>query len=242
MKITLVSLLLLWCSGPLLSAQDAASEESKESKAPAGRKAWFMATAIPDDIENPVDMMTGKDITKITLSKRMASDPLKIPADGIVSIVRKLEKQNDPSKPPYEILAQTTIPEAIKQALVILNPVQRKAGVPTVFQARVQDLAKFKGGDYMYMNLTNVNVAIQLGEKKITLKPGEVTIHAAEGIAQPTNIPVSYHFFHPTQEKWKLLSASTVVMQPTRREICIFSWDPQYNRVDYHGITFPVTP
>jgi hypothetical protein len=31
-------------------------------------------------------------------------------------------------------------------------------------------------------------------------------------------------------------------MQPTRREICIFSWDPQYNRVDYHGITFAVAP
>jgi hypothetical protein len=239
MKTILSSLLLVLCCGPSLSAQDA---EGKESKAPSGRMAWFVATAIPEDLENPVDVMTGKDITKITLSKRMASDPLKIPADGRISIVRKLEKQDDPSKPPYETLAQATIPEGMKQALVILMPVERKAGVATVFQAKVQDLAKFKGGDYLYMNLTTVNIAIQLGAKKITLKPGEITIQAAEGIDKPTNTPVSYHFFHPVQEKWKLLSASTIVLQPTRREICIFSWDPRYNRVDYHGVTFPVAP
>jgi hypothetical protein len=39
-----------------------------------------------------------------------------------------------------------------------------------------------------------------------------------------------------------MLSASTIVLQSTRREICIFSWDVSLERVDYHGITFPVTP
>lgn len=239
MKTVLSSLLFLVFCIPSLCAQAAAGEETK---APAGRTAWLVATTIPEDLENPVDVMTGKDITKVTLSKRMASDPLKIPADGVIRIVRKLEKQPDPSKPPYQTLAQATIPENVKQALVILMPIQRKPDVATVFQAKVQDLAKFKGGDSMYMNLTTVNIAVQLGAKKITLKPGDITIQGADGIGDPTNVPVSYHFFHPGQEKWRLLSASTVVMQPTRREICIFSWDPQYNRVDYHGITFAVAP
>lgn len=239
MRTTIVSLLILFFWDPSISAQDAAGDEPK---APAGRTAWLVATAIPEGLENPVEVMTGKDITKITLSKRMASDPLKVPADGVIRIVRKEEPQADPSKPPYQTLAQAAIPEGMKQALVILMPVQPKPGLATVFQTKVQDLAKFKGGDYLYMNLTNVNIAIQSGAKKTTLKPGEITIQAAEGIDKPTNIPVSYHFFHPVQEKWKLLSASTVVMQPTRREICIFSWDPRYNRVDYHGVTFPVSP
>jgi hypothetical protein len=46
-------------------------------------------------------------------------------------------------------------------------------------------------------------------------------------------------FQSPSDAVW--LSASTVVLQSTRREICIFSWDAGLERVDYHGITFPVT-
>lgn len=38
-----------------------------------------------------------------------------------------------------------------------------------------------------------------------------------------------------------LLRASPVVLLPTRREICIFSWDPRFGRIDYHGLTFPVS-
>jgi hypothetical protein len=54
-------------------------------------------------------------------------------------------------------------------------------------------------------------------------------------------VPIRYSYFHPVIKVWKMLSASTVVLRSTRREIWIFSWDPRFKRVDYHGITFPVT-
>jgi hypothetical protein len=53
-------------------------------------------------------------------------------------------------------------------------------------------------------------------------------------------VAVSYSYFHPEKNEWKVLSASTIVLYPTRREICIFSWDPRFKRMDYHGITLPV--
>ena len=54
-------------------------------------------------------------------------------------------------------------------------------------------------------------------------------------------MPIRYNYFHPVQQKWKMLSASTIVLYSTRRDICIFGWDPKYDRIEKHGITFPVT-
>jgi hypothetical protein len=200
-----------------------------------------VATGIPEEIENPVDVLTGKDITKVTLARRLASEPVKIPADGVLRIIRRVENPQDPTKPPFLTLAEARIPESIQKALVILIPCPKEEA-PKVFHTRVQNLASFNGGDTLYLNLSNVNIGVRLGETNLSLKPGEVRIHRAPTLTGPVNTPVSYHFFHPGQQQWKLLSASTVVLYPTRRELCIFSWDPRFQRVDYLGITFPVSP
>lgn len=235
----IIAYLLLVSSSHFLCAQEAGTEPKKEA---AGRTACFVAASIPDDLENPVKVMLGKEVKEMTLSKRMASDSLEVPADGLISIIRKLDKPDPVTKLDYIILAQAQIPDGMNKSLIILVPVARKEGATQIFQAKVQDLAGFTGGDYLYMNLTTLNMAVQLGDKKIGLRPGDSAIHRAGVIDKPTNVEVSYLYFQPDQEKWKLISASTVVMQSTRREICIFSWDPQFGRVDYHGITFPVTP
>jgi len=237
MRSVLLPLLASLLAASPLFAQDA----DDEPRQPRGRIAWFAATGIPDDLENPVDVMLGKEIVPVTLSKRMSSDPVKIPEDGIIRLVREVANPEDPKKPLFLILAQARIPDTMSKALIILIP-QPKEGSPQVFHAKVQDLARFKGGDTLYLNLTKMNVAVQLGDRKIGLKPGDANIYQAPALAKATNTPVSYHYFHPEQEKWKLLSASTIVLHPTRREICIFSWDTRFERVNYHGITFPVTP
>lgn len=221
----------------------AQEEEGVEPAKPQrGRLAWFAATAIPEGLANPVQVLIGEDLEEVMLTKRMASGPVKIPADGLVRLVRKEPNPAEPGKPAYVTLAQARIPEGVQQALLILVPAAPKEGSEVVFQVKVQDLAEFKGGDSLYLNLTTLNVAVQMGDKRLGMKPGDKVIHSAGKLEKSTNTAVSYHFFHPQQEQWKLLSASTVVMRPTRREICIFSWDPRFNRVDYHGITFPVTP
>lgn len=220
-----------------LHAQDGAEENDK----PSGRRAWFVATAIPDGLDNPVKILTGTQVTELTLSRRMASEAVAIPPDGIIRLVKPAPDPVAPGEVPFVTLAQVTIPESVGEALVILVPGPPE-DAPQVFRTRVQNLALFKGGDTLYMNLTKARVAVKVGDKNIPLNPGAVRIFEAPRLTEPVNTPISYHFFHPAREQWKLLSASTVVMQPTRREICIFSWDPRFNRIDYHGITFPVTP
>ena len=237
MSTILRPLFLLLALSLSLPAQDT-EEEKREAR---GRLAWFVATSIPDDLENPVQVLTGKDLTPVTLSKRMASGPIKIPQDGLIRLVRPIPNPDDPAKPAYQTLAQARVAETTAKALIILIPVS-KPDSSLVFHAQVKDLSSFTGGDYLYMNLTKVNIAVQLGDQKIALKPGDAKIYDAPRLEKSVNTPVSYHFYHPTRKEWKLLSASTVVLRPTRREICVFSWDPRFERVDYHGITFPVTP
>lgn len=237
MNSLLRTLALVWLVITCLSAQE---PETTEEKKPRGKVVHFIYTSMPEGVANPVTVLTGTVMTELTLSKRMASEPVKIPADGIVRLVRKLETPPAAGQLPYKIIAQTTIAENIQKALVILMPVKANPE-GLLFQCKTIDLASFKGGDYLFINLTTLNVAVDMGTNKIPLKPADMKIYNAPTVTEPINVPIRYSYYDATKEEWNVISSSTVALYGTRREICIFSWDPRYNRIDYHGITFPVT-
>ena len=217
-----------------------AQEERVEDKPqePKGRLAWFIYTRMPDDMENPVSVMIDKDIVPVALSKRSSSDPVKVPADGILRVVRKVEKPKDPDKPEYLTLAQALVPEKVEQSLIILTPVApNPEGL--VFECRVIDLAGFTGGSILYLNMTQKEVSVELGKTKTIIKPDDSKIFNDPAISEPTSMAISYSYYHPEKKEWKTLSSSTIAFYPKRREICLFSWDPRYERIDYHGISFP---
>lgn len=219
-----------------LSAQEVEAKEDDEVK---GRMAWFVTTGIPEDMENPVKVLSGKQFIEVTLSKRSPSMPVKVPKDGILQVVRKVENPEDPDKPKYHILAHTLVPEGVSNTLVILMPVENDPK-GLAFHSRVVDLANFKGGSWMFLNTSPVKVGVELGKTKAEINPGETKMIVGKKSSDPTNMTIRYFFKHPEKAEWKILNASTVVVYPTRREICIFGWDKRYNRMNYHGITFPV--
>lgn len=237
MKTVLLHLWFGWCMASALVAQDHVGDEPRQAK---GRVAWFVYTAMPEGLENPVTVMSGDDLIEVALSKRSPSEPVKIPVDGILKIVRKVENPNAPGKPAYLTLAQANIPEGMSKVLIILIPAATNPE-GLLFRAKVQDLAAFKGGDSLYLNLTNLKVGVELGKTSLEIKPGELRIFDSPKYSESVNMPIRYSYFHPEKQQWIMLSASTVAIHATRREICIFSWDPRFNRVSYHGITFPVT-
>jgi hypothetical protein len=236
MKYLLLNLWIFMFFPSSLYGQDEAASLDSTAK---GRVAWFVYTSMPAGLENPVSIMSGEAISQLTLCKRSPSDPVKIPSDGIFKLVRKIENPEQPEKPKYQILAQAFVPEEVNKALVVLIPAAKNAS-GVIFQPRVIDLKNFKGGGSMYLNMTNVQVGVKLGDANILIKPGEDKVQNFSQLSEPTNMAVCYSYFHPEKQEWKVLSASTIAVYPTRREICIFSWDPQFNRIDYHGITFPV--
>jgi hypothetical protein len=235
MRKALLAIHFLLCAVVPLSAE----EEKEDPRKASGRTAWFIYTALPEGVENPIKVMSGKDIIEVTLSKRSVSQPVKIPGDGILRVVREEADPKDATQVVYRILAQAQVAEGVGKALIILMPLPKPQG-DLVFNAKVQDLAGFKGGDWLFMNLTNADIGIQLGASKLTIKPAGLHIHNTPGLTQPTSTPISYHYRIPGKKEWELISASTIAMMPTRREICLFSADPRFGRIDYHGITFPV--
>lgn len=235
MKNVLNCLCLAVCAASPLVAQEDAGAESRQ---PQGRVAWFVYTSMPEGLENPVSVMSGKDVSQLILSKLSPSDPVKIPADGVLRIVRKVEPPKDPAKPEFLTLAKATVPEDVSKAMIILMPVAKNPN-GLIFQTKVQDLAALKGGDSMFLNMTNLKIGIELGKSKIQIDPGKVEIHNPLGSSKSVSLPIRLSYFHPERKEWAMITASTVALYSTRRELCIFNWDARFNRVDYESITFP---
>lgn len=185
-----------------------------------------------------MSVLTGKSLTEVLLSKLSPSDPVKVPADGILRIVRKVEPPKDPQNPEYLTLAQATIPDGVTDALVILMPAAKGAN-GLLFHTKVQDLAAMKGGDTMFLNMTNLRIGIELGTAKFEVEPANTKVHNPLGSSKSVSLPIRLSFFHPGKKQWDVITASTVALYSTRREMCIFNWDHRFNRVDFESITFP---
>ncbi len=219
-----------------LAAQSEPTDDKREA---AGRSAWFACLSKPEGLENPVKMLAGEQVTELELPEFMASEAVKIPADGILRIVRVVPDPADPKKTKYLILAEAKIPESVREALVILDPLPEPEG-DLLFRTKVQDLAKFKGGDRLFINLSDTNIGVKIGDTAVAVPVKQAAIYASPNLANPANMPIIYRFYHPEQKKWKLLTATTVVITPTRREICVFNNGSRIGKIKKHGILFPV--
>jgi hypothetical protein len=217
----------------------AQSDTGVETKREPSRSAWFVYTEMPDGVENPVKVMGGKDLTEVQLEQYMASAPVKIPDDGVMRIVRVVPDPANQAKPNYLVLAEAKIPENVREALIILVPLAKPEG-NLIFQAKVQDLAAFKGGDRLYINMSDTDIAVQLGDTNTPVPAKQAKIYSSPKLTEPTNMPIMYRFFHPEEKKWKVMSASTVVLRPTRREIGIFNNGSRLGNIKNHKIIFPV--
>ena len=237
MKTTLMSLGLALCTTAALAAQDSGNDS--EPRAARGRVASFVYTSLPDGLENPVTVMAGKDISEVVLSKLSPSDPVKVPADGVIRIVRELENPKDPEKPEYMTLAQATVPDAVAKAVIILVPMAKNPK-GLLFQTRVLDLAEIRGGDSMFLNMTNLKIGVELGKSNILIEPGQIKTHNPLGGSKAVTLPIRLSYFHPDRGEWAMITASTVALYSTRRELCIFNWDTRFNRVDFESITLPM--
>jgi len=233
---TALCLLLLVLGSSLLMAQEA--ENPQEIR---GRRVWFAATDIPEDLENPVTVMVGDEFHPVMLTKRRASTAVGIRGEQVVRLVRRIPDPDKAGEFRVVVLAQAAVAKQVQQALVILIP-ENDPKTDLRFHSKVQNLGRFRGGDYLFFNLTPTKVAIELAGKKLGAEPGAIAIYDASTIKESTNATVSYHYLDPASNEWQLISASTVVLRPTRREICIFSWNEKTQRINYHGMTFPVEP
>lgn len=236
MRNFLLALCLIFAGILSLAAQ---SEPADDKRAGAGRSAWFACLSKPEGLENPVKVMAGEKLTELELPEFMASAAVKIPEDGILRIVREVLDPEKPGKTKYVVLAEAKVPESVREALVILVPLPKPEG-DLIFRTKVQDLAKFKGGDRLFINLSDTNIRVRLGKTTVAVAAGQADIYESPKLAKPENMPIMYEFYHPERKEWKILTASTVVLRPTRREILVFNNGTRLGNIKKHGILFPV--
>ena len=203
------------------------------------RSAWFACLAKPEGLENPVKVLAGDKITPLELPEFMTSAAVTIPSEGILRIVREVPDATKPGKMKHLILGEAKIPDGMREALVILAPLQKPEG-DLIFQSKIQDLASFKGGDRLFINLSDTDIGVKIGDTPVAVPPQKATIYSSPKLADATNMPIIYSYYHPEQKKWKLLTASTVVIMPTRREICVFNNGTRIGKVKRYSILFPV--
>lgn len=208
-------------------------DEGKKS----GRRAWIIATSLPDGVKSPATVLAGGEFSEVRLSKRSVGKAIKVPKDGPIQVVKPFVTED--GEPSYEILVSVAIPEGIRESLVILTPAPNLKP-PLKFMARVVDLDDFRGGNALFVNNTNLEIGVALGARKTSINAGKIQIVDMGGFSGSKNVAVSYHFRLPEQKKWNLISASTVVLRSSIREILVFGYDATLGQVDYHGITFPV--
>lgn len=235
-QLALALLLLVPWAEPL-AAQGTGADVRDSAR---GRQAWIIAVSLPEGIANPVEIRVGGETSKLTLSKRSIGQPVKIPEDGVIRLVGDIPNPEDPAKPFHGTLAQARIPETVEDALVILIPLH----APTdqfLFDVKVKDLADFKGGDTLYLNTSPWEVQVESRGENIQLGTGEMRVDASPRPPKEESISVTYRFMDPRKQAWRSLGTSMVAVLPTRREICFFGWDPRFERIDYHGVTFPVS-
>ena len=230
-------LVIVFCFSATLAAQKDVGGQKAANEA-KGRLASFVYTSLPDGLENPVTVVTGDTFSQIVLSKLSPSDPVKIPEDGVVRIVRAVENPTDPTKPRYQTLAQAVVSEKISKAMIILAPATKDPN-DLVFQTKVLDLEEIKGGDCLFLNMTALQIAVDLAKTNVQIAPGQMKTHNPLGGSNTMSIPIRLSYFHQERGEWAMITASTVALYSTRRELCIFIWDSRFNRVDYESITLP---
>ena len=211
------------------------SDESSVAEKKTGRLVWIVATGLPDGIKSPVSVLAGGELFETRLSKRSVGKPVKIPADRRIQLVQTV--LSDDGKPSYTPIASALIPEGINKALVILSPAA-DLKPPLKFLSRVIDLVKFRGGSALFVNNTKLEIAVTLGTNKTFLRTGEIKLVDMGKFSGSRAVAISYHYRLPKQKQWKLISASTVPLRSSLREILVFSYNADTGAADYHGITF----
>ena len=204
---------------------------------PKGRLLWIMATSLPVGVSSPVKVLAGEDLTEVKIMKRAMGLPVKVPKDGIIHLVSPEMIINDKGESAYERYASIQIPEGVRNSLVILIP-DAKLPAPLKFRSRVIDLDKFKGGDSLFMNLTNLEIGVALGKLKKPISPGKIEVLDVGKFDGTKVVTVSYHYRNSAKKPWNLISASSVALVSSRREILIFHYDENLGQVDYFGMSF----
>lgn len=223
----------------LLTLQGLTAQEAAPAKPEVvGRKAWVVATTMPKDVLNPLPVHSGEKLHEIRMHLRSVGQAIPVDKSGVVRAVEVVTGPDDEVS--YKNLSFSQIPEDVGEALIVLVP-REEAGEGLRFKSKVIDLANFKGGGCLYVNLVKTKIGIILGEQKVLVKPGEMKFINPLAEKDKEAKLVSFFYEVPRDKEWKLMTSFKKGIYESRREICIFFYNKDLENVDFRGIPL-ITP
>jgi hypothetical protein len=228
------------CCLGLLAAQWICGQTPTEPEV-KGRRAWVVATTIPEDVPNPLPVMAGERLHEVRMHLRSVGQAIPIDESGVVRAVKPITGED--GEITYQELSRSRVPEGVREALIVLVPDTRGSD-GTGFRSKVIDLSKFKKGGCLYVNLVKTKIGITIDEQKTVVKPGgmEFINPLAREDQGVFTVGFFYEVFDQPDAEWKLMTSSKMAIYRSRREICIFYYNEEIDNVDFRGIPFMTPP
>ncbi|MFK7909810.1 MAG: hypothetical protein AB8F34_04325 [Akkermansiaceae bacterium] len=175
----------------------------------------------------PVELLIGEGKTiEIETPGNELSKVYKIPR--LSSVVVGKTTQNDDGDAIFEIYGKAKFISASKQIILLMRKGKNNSDGFEILPLN-GELADFKGGCYLFINASKLNIAGVIGDKKFSLKPGKrqlvqpVPNHKG-GICQVT-------LAYQRQEKWKKFYDTRWPANKKYRSLIFFHQDPTNGRL-----------
>ena len=157
----------------------------------AGRRAWIMAAEIPENVTNPLRVLSGDKLHDVQLFARDVGAAIPVDETGAVRAV-KTETGPD-GKVKYTNLAVAQLAKGTREALIVLVPkAEEEEGL--MFKTKVIDLAKFKLGGCLYVNLVKTKIGITIGEEQTVVEPGGMEFINLSGEERAVTKPIRFFY------------------------------------------------
>lgn len=195
---------------------------------PEGAAVAIQIRAVLHDPVNPVAALFLSDqaggIVKLELQSRDLSKPqMTIPVNGSLVLYDKADV--DPKKPEESLAASCKIPPNTKQGVVIIlrGPAGSKPAYRMVFMG---DSAKeFPKGESRVLTLLSVESAIEAGEHKLPIHPGQITNIPPVRKVNEFNMAQT-NFYYKHGEEWTLFTERQLQFLEGYRRIFIVHTTP----------------
>lgn len=196
--------------------------------APAQGKISLQFLVLPKQMQpEPVELLIGKEKTiEVETPGNELSPTYKVPPLG--SIVVGKTTQNEEGDPVFEVYGKAKSITATKQIILLIRKGKKNSDGFVVLPIN-GELANFRGGSFLFINASKLNVGGAIGDKKFGLKPGQQKLlkPAANHEAGICQVTLAYQ----RKEKWKTFYDTRWPSNKKYRSLIFFHQDPATGRL-----------
>lgn len=171
----------------------------------------------------PIELLVGEGKTMpIEIPGNELSPAYKV--KGLSSIVVGITTKNEKGEAVFQIMGKAPSLASSKQIILLMRKGENNSDGFVVLPID-GELANFSGGNYLFINASNLQVGGKIGDKIFKLKPGQRDLiqPAATHEGGGCQVTLTYQ----KEEKWKVFYDTRWVVNVRYRSLIFFYQDPE---------------